>query len=82
MRGVIRAEKRKGEIKLANLGETNDFGSRYGFAPSNQEIPYYKGLDKMHELPDPETRFISSSAKSEQGATVPHIHVQCNYAGN
>ena len=44
--------------------ETNDFGSRYGFAPnpSNQEIPYYKGLDKMHKLPDPETRFISSSA--------------------
>ncbi|DBA81646.1 TPA: hypothetical protein ACH3X1_007401 [Trebouxia sp. C0004] len=46
--------------------ESNDFGSRYGFAPNprNQEIPYYKGLDKMHKLPNPETRFISSSAKS------------------
>ncbi|DBB03023.1 TPA: hypothetical protein ACH3X1_013442 [Trebouxia sp. C0004] len=46
--------------------ESNEFGSRYGFAPNprNQEIPYYKGLDKMYTLPNPETRFISISAKS------------------
>ena len=46
--------------------ESNDFGSRYGFAPNprNQEIPYYKGLEKMHKLPNPETRFNSSSVKS------------------
>ena len=34
--------------------ESNDFGSRYGFAPDarNQDIPYYKGIDKMlHILP-------------------------------
>ncbi len=46
--------------------QSNDFGSRYGFAPNPtiQKVPYYKGLDKMHKVPNPETRFISSSAKS------------------
>jgi len=45
--------------------ESNAFGSRYGFAPDmrNQDIPYYKGIDKMHKNPVG-TRFISSSASS------------------
>jgi hypothetical protein len=51
--------------------ESNDFGSRYGFAPDmrNQDIPYYKGIDKMHKDPVG-TRFISSSAKSHMSLNV------------
>ena len=46
--------------------ESNDFGVRYGFSPDsrNQDIPYYKAIDKMHKVPHPGSRFISSSATS------------------
>lgn len=48
------------------VADSNAFGLRYGFAPDskNQDIPYYKGIDKMHKVPHPGTRFISSSATS------------------
>ncbi|KAL3153215.1 hypothetical protein ABBQ38_011965 [Trebouxia sp. C0009 RCD-2024] len=48
------------------VADSNAFGLRYGFAidSRNQDIPYYKGIDKMHKIPHPGTRFVSSSATS------------------
>lgn len=48
------------------VADSNAFGLRYGFAldHKNQEIPFYKGIDKMHKVPHPGTRFISSSPTS------------------
>ncbi|KAL3148791.1 hypothetical protein ABBQ38_014199 [Trebouxia sp. C0009 RCD-2024] len=48
------------------VAHSNAFGVRYGFTLDNrnQDTPYYKAIDKMHKLPHPGSRFISSSATS------------------
>lgn len=66
--------------------DSNAFTAQFGFGVDqpHQDIPYYKGMDKMHKVP-PGTRFICSSATSHMrrvsvfltclfNALLPEVH--------